>query len=198
MPLPSFISEPLEALLVAEGFKRIRRRELYTREFPDGVPAIEFMRDKWPTRASEARFTAHLGFNSHRLSAAFGIEPLRYVTPEMHWYRWIGYLSETDYTDELMWEVSEGDPRSVAYVTSRVRDRGIPALVRHASDRALRDEWLESADPSMHRTVQASRLAVLIKAIGPSDKLAELEARVRYLAEQGSSDARAAVRVLDA
>jgi hypothetical protein len=198
VPLPPFISDPIQALLTANDFRRLRRRELYVREFPDGLAAIQFVRDKYPSLPSEARFTAHLGFTSHRLGAVFGTEPLTYVGPDkMPWFRWIGYLSEGDRGYPGTWEVEASDSASVAHVLNEVRGRGIPALIGHADDRALRDEWLDHADPFLHRAVQTSYLAVLVKALGPTEELAELESRVRKLAEAGSSDARAALRILD-
>ncbi len=91
MPLPPFISEPLEAILTARHFKRLRRRELYTLEFTDGEAAIQFVRDKFPSGPSEAHFTAHLGFRSNRLSAAASVA---FIVNEVT-VRGIPALSET-------------------------------------------------------------------------------------------------------
>jgi hypothetical protein len=198
VPLPSFVSDPLHAVLAREGFERVRRRELYTRAFPDGLAAIEFVRDKWSRPPTQAGFTAHLGFQSTLLAMVFGTDGLKHVGPEWtHWYRWIGNPDGDGDGDYPTWHVDVEDPASVAFVVKEVERRGIPALAARTSNRALADEWLKSDDPFLHRTIQAAFLAVLLRSQGASDRLAEIESKVRYVADQGSTDAQAAVRYLD-
>jgi hypothetical protein len=198
MRLPGFVSEPIETVLQDSGFKRLRRGELFTRQFDDGTCAIEFVRDKYPSPPDAAMFTAKLGYVSRRLSEVFGAAPLRYVEEgEVHWFRWIGHIKPSDH-DYWLWDTHADDPASVAAVVKELEDRAIPALMEHSNDRLLRDEWLVSEDPFLHPSVQIAYVAVLVRALGPAGKLSDIEARVRYLAAQGASDARAAVAFLDA
>ena len=196
MPLPDQIASPFKAMLVGQGFSE-RRRGLWERAVADGIAAIQFTPPR-PALFPFLSFTAHLGFYSHRLAAIFGPETYRVVGPDsQHWYRWIGYLGDDDQgAVSSPWEVDPGDEQAVRDLVEVVEARGVGTLRAVGSDTGIRDSWLESADPWLHRSTQAAYLVVLVDALGPEALLADLRLDVERLAANGGSDAAAALAAI--
>jgi len=206
-----FIAKPvrdaLAEALVERGFDA-GRGNLFQRRSADGTSAISFVTDKWGGPPTRVRFTAHVGFLSNRLAAVFGQGALRVLAEDtVHWYRWVGYLGagheRPEPTDDdfepkdIMWHIPATRQAVMTEVIPALDGRALPALEAHSSDTALRDEWLEHEDPFLHRSTQASYLAVLVDALGPASVREDLMVWVREMADGGSSDAQLALAAIE-
>lgn len=195
MKIPPYVEIELGPVLAKAGFARNRRGEFDLRT-EDGLAAIAFRRSRFNRGESPLIFSADIGFTSRRLSAVFGpAEPGRLADRSVHWFRWVGFIDPQDRHAEW-WEVDEESPSSVRLVAIELRDRIIPGLVRRATDRGLRDDWLTEPDPWLGRPAQLARLAILVQADGPADMLPRIKDQVLAHAQDGSHDCRSAATAL--
>lgn len=191
--LPAPLLEPITELLLGRNFRR-GRNGLWTRESGEGISAIQFSRDPRSWEGVTV-FTAHLGYLSYRLAGILGPEGFRFVGPEsIHWYRWIGYLGEDDHeAASSSWSIRTADVAEVRSVVELIEVRGLATLEHVGSDVGIRDSWLLSPDPWLHKSVQAAYLGILVHALGPSEKLPGIRAQLAEYARNGGRDAAAAL-----
>jgi hypothetical protein len=72
--------------------------------------------------------------------------------------------------------------------------RGIvPTLLAHADDEGLRDDWLEDEDYWLPEALQLGYLIVLVRDLGPRDRLDALQRDLHRLVEANDADAKRVV-----
>jgi hypothetical protein len=197
MAYPEFARRAVADALVEQGFRAARGQRQFEREFEDGIGYVEMFTDGRPSGLDEAQVSANVSFRSHLLVRAFDVEPPKILEPPaVQWKRWIGNLGDS--SPAWYWIVTTQDPRTIEPVLDCLRTLAVPALLHHASDRAIRDGLLEEPEEGSlaDRAMSKAYLAVLLATYGPTDLLPEIEAWVRRVGDAGSTDCQAAIRFL--
>jgi hypothetical protein len=198
MAYPEFARRAVADALVEQGFRAARGQRRFEREFEDGTGYVEMFTDGRPWGPGQAQVSANVSFRSRLLARAFDLEPPRILeAPGVQWKRWVGNLGES--SPPSYWTVTAEDPTTIEPVLDCLRTLAVPALLHHASDRAIRDELLEGPEDGLlaDRAMSKAYLAVLLATYGPPDLLPEMEAWVRRVGDAGSTDCQAAVRFLN-
>ena len=112
--------------------------------------------------------TVNVGVHSARLAKRMGRE----VAEEWDVWRchWRRRLARDGQEQWLRFSLDEED----GVAAGRIRDAVlsmVPALLAHASDEALRDEWLAGRSENLGAMERLLHLSILISEIGPVDRL---------------------------
>ena len=145
---------------------------------------------------------AHLGVMSGRLSRVFGPK-MSFSVPGIngshHWYRWAGDLGVPD-QPASGWAIHRRNGKwDLGEITRQLSGAVLPALQAHSSDAGLRDDWLVRRDTWVSEAEQLGYLIVLMRDLGPTEQIAGLQQRLRYLVANGDAAAEKVARtgVLD-
>jgi hypothetical protein len=166
MAYPEFARRAVANALVEQGFRAAHGERRSQREFEDGTGFVEMFTDGRPTGPDEAQVSAN-SFRSHLLARAFDLEPPKILEPPIvQWKRRVGDLGES--SPSWYWTVTTKDPRTIEPVVECLRTLAVPALLRHASDRALRDQLLDGPEEGLlaYRAMSKAHLAVLVATYG--------------------------------
>ena len=135
---------------------------------------IEFQRSQ-KTSADKIVFTVNLGVVSGRLARFFSV-PLEKGgrppgTSEWHWRQRLGFLLPE--RQDQWWTVGDGSEVDLVCQTIREALLGLalPEIDKHLQDESLRDLWLTGRSPGLTNVQRLKSLAVLLKALGPNDRL---------------------------
>lgn len=118
-------------------------------------------------------FTVNLGIASTRLLAFFS-----HIRPDMkpsvwdcHWRERLGYLLPEH--SDIWWTINSTTPVDELgqEIQGYVVNLGVPELEKYISDEALRDLWLSGRAPGLTDFQRLMYVSVLLKALGPLDRL---------------------------
>lgn len=174
---------------------RLTRR--YARQVTDGVAYLEVFEDPSYSRPNRLVVSAAIAFESRSIRLVLPSDEESLVIPRVHWTLWVRYL-ESITRPPWYWRLESSDEEQIAPIVEFLSVQAIPTLMKHASDQVLSDELRKPDSPYPSSTDRLCWLAILVARIGPADDLPALEARVRALAESGSTDAEAVLAFLKA
>lgn len=171
----------------------VRKGSRYTRYGDGNIVVLEL---RGGSVSDFANLDAHLGVLSARLARVFGpkMAVSRPGPHECHWYRWGGDLNVAD-QPESGWDVDLVDGKwQTAVVERQLSAAVLPALEQHNGDEGLRDDWLARRDTWLTEAEQLAYLIVLVKDLGPEERLPGLQQRLRLLVANGDPDAERVAR----
>ena len=118
--------------------------------------------------------TGNVGVVSERLARFFSI-PLKSNHPpqasEWHWRQRLGFLLSEG--QDKWWTIGPGVKiEHVARQMEGALELALPEIEKHIQDETLRDIWLIGRSPGLTEVQRLKNLAVLVKALGPQDRLA--------------------------
>lgn len=159
------------------GFRK--RRQLYTLLQHDNVAAIEFQRSSSSTKLS-TRFTINLGIWSSRIATAEGRprDPKAVGLLDCQFRERIGFL--LDPKQDTWWDITpETDIDALSSEMLNILGRlAVPEVVALLPDEALRDHLLQGQHLGTTELMRLTYLAILVRDLGPQDRLAEIEAEL--------------------
>lgn len=132
-------------------------------------------------------FTVNLGIASARLSRRRDAEwrtwrPAEY---ECDWRMRLGHLMAP--ARDKWWTITASTnlDELAGELLDPIETLAVPEIRRFISDEALRDLWLSGRSPGLTNAQRLSRLAILLRALGPAELLPTITAE----AEEANSDA---------
>ena len=160
------------------GFSR-KGPTFYRRE-RDNWGVVTFQKSTTST-AERVRFTVNLGVTSGRLVEFFSgrsqdTPPSVWVCP---WRERVGFLLPE--RQDTWWTIDATTSRDELgrAVTDLLRSVVIPAVQQHLTDEALRDLWLTGRAPGATDIQRLLCLSVLLKDLGPADRLDDVITELR-------------------
>jgi hypothetical protein len=153
--------------LAQEGFSQ-RGQTLHRRKGANWQ-VVNFQKSV-ASSAQRVVFTINVGIVSARLTAFFSRKNVnkKPTSDDCHWRKRIGYLLPTQ---QDVWWTLDDRTKLDALITEMltvIMHYALPVLDQYASDEQLRDLWLNE------ESQQFAYLAVLLKAIGPPERLASV------------------------
>ena len=126
------------------------------------------------TRADAVVFTVNVGVVSGRLARFFSI-PLKSNEPphdsEWHWRQRLGFLLPEG--RDKWWTLDQRvGLEQVSREIEGALALALPEIEKHLQDEALRDLWLTGRSPGLTEVQRLKNLAVLVKALGPEERVA--------------------------
>lgn len=171
------ILKRVERTLPAEGVKRVRHTYYIHRE--SNVGLIELQKSMRSTR-DELFFTVNVGAYSARIAsfARRSANADHLAISDCHWRERIGFIISEN--EDKWWSVKSCSDveRVVEEVCSAVTS-AMPPLLKYLEDENLRDLWLNGRSPGLTETARLLYLSVLLREIGPSDRLPDVIAELR-------------------
>lgn len=155
-----------------------RHHTLFLNERGDANVGIVQFQKSMTSTAAEMKVVVNYGVYSRRLGDALDDEPsVATSVPCAH------YLRRLQRDGQEVWFrfAATDDPAQVAAVLTRAVDDVMPDLLAHLSDEQLRDYWLSGKGWG---PVELVRLAVMLKLIGPRERLPEVLAELDVVLER--------------
>jgi hypothetical protein len=154
------------------------------------VGLIDFQRSV-KSSSRHVVFTINLGVWSGRVATSIsgtsaherpGIE-------DCHWRERVGFLL-SDQQDKW-WTVENNlDAEAVQReLLPLLEVTVVPAVLTHVSDTALRDTWLDESAPGLTEFQRLMYLTILLKELGPTERLADVVANLKTESEGKATEA---------
>src|SRR5262249_52151371 len=124
------------------------------------------------SNSSTVVFTLNVGVSSGRLlrfsGRQVGFKP---AIEDCHWRLRVGDLLQE--AGDKWWTVDLNTPLQplADLITEVLVNKAVPEIEKHVSDGSLRDLWLSGASPGLNEFERLKNLSVLLKALGPPDRL---------------------------
>jgi len=161
--------ERIAAFLRQPGFSK--RGHIFVCVSAGNWAVIEYQKSQ-KSSAEAVVFTANVGVVSQRLARFFSspMEPKKPpASSEWHWRQRLGFLLPQ--RQDIWWTLT---PNTLAEVSREIEDAlgvALPAVEGYLQDESLRDLWLSGSSPGLTEVQRLKNLAVLLKAVGPEDRL---------------------------
>jgi hypothetical protein len=127
-------------------------------------------------------FTINAGITSGRLLAFAGIQPAGVPNDrERHWSMRLGSMLSP--ASDRWWVLDDATRIEdlCAELAALIRDVALPQCEALIADEALRDLWLAGTSPGLTEIDRLKNLSILLKSLGPSDRLDETLKRLQTL-----------------
>jgi hypothetical protein len=125
------------------------------------------------TSADAIVFTVNVGVVSERLARFFSIPLMPNRPPEAgewHWRQRLGFLLPEGL--DKWWTIKSNTRiEEVSREVERALELALPEVEKHIRDEFLRDLWLTGRSPGLTEVQRLKNLAVLLKALGPEDRV---------------------------
>ena len=191
LPATNLFSELLkeaEELLKRVGL--VRAKQKFSIRQNSNIGLIDFQRS---TKSSSERvvFTVNIGVWSDRIARSSSTSTKSEPTTieDCHWRERIGFLSPD--RQDKWWLIESPSDMDAIHTTllPLLENVAVPSLLRHLSDAVLRDEWLEGNAPGLTTLQRLMYLIVLLKEIGPTDRIEEVVLELRQESEGKATEA---------
>jgi hypothetical protein len=155
--------------LKEQGFSA--RGTAFRRTCEDGNTIVLSLQKSVKSSPREALVTINYGVYSARIASKFPNDsPPGFDVAAAHWRK---RLSEDG--REKWLQVRETDsPAESARTMLRCLEGVLVQLEEHSTDQALRDEWFTGSSPGIGKMQRMLFLAILVKEIGPPERLEEV------------------------
>lgn len=182
------VMEKLAGTLKDRGYRKKGNR--FTRRCDRGWVVVEVQRSQF-NDADQLRFAVNLAATADALRADADPEK----PPKAHECPFTRRLSTGD--DGSFWSLTSrtNGERLAKRVHRALEKEGIPLLEEVCGAQALRDYWLERVDAD---GTPLNYLADLLKAIGPEERVSEVESRLEAVMARNRASAEAAADSADA
>lgn len=152
-----------------------RRGAIFFRVRAGNWALIELQKSQ-KTSADAVVFTVNVGVVSERLARFFSI-PLKPnqlpESSEWHWRRRLGFLLPEG--QDKWWTLRPSTRvEEVSHEMEGALELALPEIERHLHDESLRDLWLTGRSPGLTEVQRLKNLTVLVKALGPEDRVAPI------------------------
>lgn len=176
--LKTLVSSDLQPLLKAHGFGK--KGLTFYRRNPGNFGLVQLQKSRYST-SSEVTFTINVGVFSDHLQRELGKiwwvpEVGKIPTePSCHVRKRIGLLMPE--ANDVWWTVKSDAPSALGAELCRVvQTYALPFLDARATDEALRDRWIDDGTTG---GISELQLAVLLRDLGPRDRLEPLLTHLR-------------------
>ena len=136
---------------------------------------IEFQKSQ-KTNADAVVFTVNVGVVSERLARFFSIPLKPNQLPEAsdwHWRQRLGFLMPE--SQDKWWTLKPSTRiEEVSREIEAALEMALPEIEKHLQDESLRDLWLTGRSPGLTEVQRLKNLAVLVKALGPENRVAPI------------------------
>ena len=171
----------------------------FHREMDDGNIVMVSLQKSTKSTPVESEVTLNYGVYSARLGSRLQDDPSSALdVMKAHWRK---RLTEDGRERWLHVKASDSADKSAQVILDAV-EGVLPDLLEHATDEALRNEWISGSSPGLGKMQRLLFAAILVNETGPAEKLDNVIGELRDLVAGGVHEglverqlARAGVRV---
>ena len=174
------------ATLKSSGYSR--RGLTFFRERSGNYGLIQFQKSQ-KTTAKIVVFTANVGVVSGRLARFFGGTVRSGQPPDSVWH-WYARLGALRFDGQDKWWILGGTQeldRVAREIKSALVTLAQPELDKYLQDESLRDLWLTGRSPGLTDLQRLKYLAILVKALGPQERLPSILADLRRVSRASAA-----------
>ena len=165
----AFIKECIHPFLKTKEYKK-KKNTFYHTHSDGNVSIINFQKSR-KSEKDKTEFTINIALLSFRIASFFGIQTDDFELDDCHWKTRIGHLLPEKH--DIWWTIEPST--ALNHLCSTIKDLleqcVFNAIAEIHSDNNLRDLWLGGKSPGLTNIQRLICLSVLIKKIGPQEKL---------------------------
>jgi len=156
------------------------------RKLNGGNVALVSLQKSQTSSASAATVAINYGVYSARVGCRMGDENAAGLDARnLHWRK---RVSGTDGRERWFSVRANDSAADVASSLVAAIEGALVDLDRHATDEALRDEWLSGSSPGLTDMQRLFNLAILVSEIGPTERLVSVVSELRALVAGGAHE----------